>query len=384
MKIGWYKEATVESITENPRGQASDLCLRDDLESVEWHLVREDFASIINDQELFWLAFCKAVFPNQNSKYRWTFSIAIDGKVIRISGKEHIIEEVKKAVEEIRNFFTENSANHKDFNLIVFDNSVGCFLKRESSLIDASGNSDLHGWVYRDYIKSALPMLATMCGTTLTIEEEKDRLVKWHHHFPPKVWKVEVHTIHWQAKHHMVYRIPPKEIPERVDVGQALYSLYQQEKMCDFTLVTKKNGIVKCHSSMLYLYGGTLQELLSSGMRELMEGKISFEDYSPKTVRAFLDYIYLGGPAFSRKFTTTQKADQVNLLKLFELANRWMVKPLIDTCTNLISLGATEKDIVNIQPLAAAHHNDHLSELCKHLLSPESKSEDKKRKREPD
>ena len=50
------------------------------------------------------------------------------------------------------------------------------------------------------------------------------------------------------------------------------------------------------------------------------QSMLPFQAYSTSTVRAFIDYIYLGGPKFMEKVLSSKNADSIDLFELFEFA----------------------------------------------------------------
>ncbi len=339
-------------------------------EKIDSHLERQDFETIIKDRELFWLAYCKAVFPHQNKKALDSFFVFIEGTNINISGEGHTIKKTQDVIEELRAFFVEGLKSRKTFEIFIVPLLSDCLFRKESPLIDLRYiNSGYCTEWYCDFIKPALPQLAEFCGALYT-EDRKNQLLKTHDYFPLLIKEVQVIRINWQKQFHLIYPISPKCIPEQEELGKALYSLYQKQQFCDFSLKTKDQTI-KVHSNLLYVYGGPVfQGLLTSNMKETIDKAISFAEYSQSTVEAFIDFIYLGGKAFSEKMISSNQQNTIDLFELFELANTYQIETLIDCCTNLISLMTTKQDLEIIEQLATTYNNKHLKQLCDYL-SPE-------------
>lgn len=342
------------------------------LEKLNMYLERKDYEPIIKDPDLFWLAYCKAILPHQKKEEVEYFFVSIVDKNVSYLGKETIIKKMQNMIEEIRKFLLEGLESKINCEILVIEDLVTCYLRKESPLIDLT--EERIGYsksLYHTFIKPALPNLAEFCGA-IYAKDTKNQLVKQYTLSPASIISVEVIQINWQKESWLVYPIPPKLIPQQEEMGKALYSLYQKQQLCDFSLVSKDN-IIQVHSSLLYIYGGpVLQKLLTSDMKETIDKVISLADYSHTTVQAFIEFIYLGGKGFSEKVVSSNNQNTINLFELFELANAFQIENLIDCCTNLITLVANKQDLKVIQHLASLYGNKHLEQLCEHLSSKEN------------
>jgi len=333
-------------------------------------LSQKDFEAIIKDPDLFFLAYCRALFFNQNKKEARAFLVSIEGQNVTVSGSEPIILEVQKKVEEIRQFFVEGNERQENVAFLVARKATYVFLRKESPVIDLCGDDLSYFW-YDPFIESALPKLAELCGASY-IQDKKKQLAVLYRDDTPSSLEVQVVKINWKEDVHLVYPISPKVIPEQEEMRKALYALYQKQQLCDFSLICK-DGAVKIHSSLLFLFGGPVfQNLLTSEMKETQDKIILLAEYSQSTIRAFMDFVYLGGRAFSEKVISSNSQETTNLFELFEFANLYQVKALIDCCTNLISLVATKQDLEAMQYLANLYDNEHLKLLCEHLSPKEN------------
>lgn len=170
--------------------------------------------------------------------------------------------------------------------------------------------------------------------------------------------------IEWDPDKHLIYPIEPKAILPRDNLQNTMYSAYKNQIMCDYSLVTD-DGIVKIHSVILFTYGGeVIQKILTVNMKESLEKTICFNSFSLNTVKAFVDYIYLGEKAFKPESFLEK---DINLCELFEMAHIYQIQPLIDCCTNLFSLFSSLDDINQIESLADHYENAHLKALYEHL-----------------
>ncbi len=351
-------------------GRPSELA-RDQVNSKKSDLLdacleRKDCISIIENKDLFWLAFCKALFPKQGKKDSDVLKVSIEGNIIKILGKEPVIKQTQDLIEELRQFFLEGLRARKSFELLIIEFCRECHLRKAGDSIDLTDQKGYFGWVYNSYLKPALPLLAQFCGAIYS-ENKKKQSIKFVRECPAREEIVDVIRIQWRDESHLVYPIAPTVIPTRKELGKAMYSLYQKQEGCDFKLFSK-DGVTKVHSLLLRIYGGpVLQALLSSDMKETNEASISFEGYSKSVVDAFMDYIYLGGEAFSEKVLSSHEDNKINIIELFEFAHTYQVDTLLDCCTNIISLVATKNDLETLQSVLALHDNKHLKQICDYL-----------------
>ena len=356
-----------------PSEVARDQVISKKSDSLDACLERKDFVTIIENKDLFWLAFCKALFPNQGKKDSDVFRVSIEGNVIKIFGREHVIKQTQDLIEEMRQFFLEGLRARNNFEFLAIEFCMDFYLIKASDCIDITNQEKYFLWVYNSYLKPALPQLAKFCGA-LYSEYKKNQTIKFVRECPPEKEIVDVIRIQWRDESHLIYPIAPTVIPTREEFGKAMYSLYQKQEGCDFKLFSK-DGVTKVHSVLLRIYGGpVLQALLSSDMKETNEASISFEGYSKSVVDAFMDYIYLGGEAFSEKVLSSHEDNKINIIELFEFAHTYQVDTLVDCCTNIISLVATKNDLETLQSVLALHDNKHLKQICDHLATKDNTS----------
>ncbi len=347
--------------------------LPQNFDRLESCLQKKDFETIIRDSELFWLAYCKALLPFQDERKSDEFLISNEGKNIIVSGIRNTIKEINNVIKEIREFFIECLNRKVIFNIVVINETNDIYIRKESPLISLVDNNQRSCFqpLYYDFVKPALQKLAEFCGACYTEDQKSLNIQPILDDFAPQMKNCEIIHISWKEDIHCVYPILPKTIPARQDANEALYLLYQKQEFCDFCLVSKENQTLKIHSALLYVHGGPiLQNLLTSGMKETANKTIIFPDYSQNAIRAFIEFIYLGGQAFSEKMSSTEEGKELDLLELFEMAHTYQINTLIDCCTNLMSLSATKENLEIIKKYAALYKNEHLTSLCEYL-SPE-------------
>ena len=124
----------------------------------------------------------------------------------------------------------------------------------------------------------------------------------------------------------------------------------------DVKLLTKSGEIIKAHAIAMRMCGGKkIQKVLTKKTKEL-----DFTKFSKDAVNAFVDFIYLGASGLDPK-TFLENAD--DLYELLRMAYKYTLTPLIDCCTNLISLVAKSEDSKKIKLLIDDYDNEHLIEL---------------------
>ena len=215
-------------------------------------------------------------------------------------------------------------------------------------------------------IKSALPELANFCGA-IYANASKLLPVRTSKYCGVEMKNVDIIQISWKAEVNAAYKIAPKEISKRKDLSELLYEDYLKEKNCDYSLIAQNGTVIKVHSLILRMYAEKVfQNLLTSGMVESLQQAISLKDYSVSTIRAFLDFVYLGSKSFQDKAMFDQDYN-LDIFELISFAHCYQVLPLVDCCTNLLCRIATEDDAGHILEVATLYDNAHLKLLYETL-----------------
>lgn len=345
--------------------------LQNNLDNFETLLARKEFEVIIKDKKLFWLAYCQAV-ALLNKPQRNDFSVSIEGKNIKISGIDSVLQNMEYQLEQLRQVFLEGLEKRKESEILVIQ--VGCFFyfRKESPVVDLSHATTSEGcdqFYYYGFIEAALHKLAEFCGAVYTVDK-KNQNINTDHPFSPVIQEVSVTRISWQDKFHLTYPIAPNPIPEMQEMNKELYRLYQEQLFFgDGFELNFKGGATKVHACVLYLHGGqTIQGLLNPLMNEMEDKKISFTNYSQNTVLSFIDFIYIGGnELIQNKISLYNKIPISEVFELFEFANFLQNKPLIDCSTNFISLYITRDNVEAIKLLVEVYKNEHLQRLYDHF-----------------
>lgn len=170
--------------------------------------------------------------------------------------------------------------------------------------------------------------------------------------------------IEWSVVDHFVYLIEPKSVAQRDDLQKSMHNMYEKEILCDLNIFAK-DGTVKAHSIPFFTYGGEMiQKMLTSNMKESLEKTIYFKEFSLRTVRAFIGFVYLGQKALEPEVFV---AKNIDLNELFQMAQTYQNLSLIDCCTNLYSIFSKVEDIKIIKHLADIYNNEHLLKLYEAL-----------------
>lgn len=321
-------------------------------------LSQKDFDTVLRDPDLFWLSFCKSFFHHQNKNYDVNFSVTIENEEIRYAGHNGAMEELKKTIEKIRQCLIHGLNHRKD---VTFLQTCSSFLP-SNYVFNLENVSDdcptefkiAKDW-YESFIKHVLPDFLENCGATYIQKQTEN----------PACSRIQ---IHW--KNILTYPIPCKTIPAPKPIGEVLYSLYEKQQNCDFSIRCMDGTLIKAHSALLYAYGGAvLQKLLTSDFKESKDKVVTFGTHGKDIIKIFLEFIYLGGNKFSERMILCDDLHITKLYELFEFAHMYEVKTMIDCCTNLISLKATKENLKEIQELASVYNNTHLNQLCNHFFS---------------
>ena len=139
--------------------------------------------------------------------------------------------------------------------------------------------------------------------------------------------------------------------------------MQQKKFLCDFKILTKTD-VLDVHSNILFINGGdVVQKSMENNFIESEKKMISFENFSSETISDYIKFIYLGAENFFKEYISTEMEEESNIFELFDFANQYQVMPLIDCCTNIISLLATKDNADEIQELVTKYNNSHLQEL---------------------
>jgi hypothetical protein len=124
----------------------------------------QNFTAIMNDPNLFWLAYCHALLPHQNPDEAWVFSITKEEKNIKISARDHALKKTQEKVEEIRKYLVEGFKS-KNVEILVMKKLMDFYLGKPELIIDLSQRKDGYSqkW-HRNFIEPALPKMAEFCG----------------------------------------------------------------------------------------------------------------------------------------------------------------------------------------------------------------------------
>lgn len=330
---------------------------------------KKDYGSIIRNQELFFQAFCTAYNNHKDPSKRKIFSVFCENQQLKILGTEHLIDQIKRVVEVIRNIVLEGLED-KQKDIIIAPIKIACdFYFRKAS--DASDSIDLRGWLhdpnkisgfmYIDYLKPSLGDFAVMIGAVYTEILMKQRMTNRKETQEIKAIKLE-----WlpEILSNENTERPPREGFEK----RFFYRMYQNGTLCDLKLIAK-NGDIDVHGLLLYTYGeGVLQKMLTGGMKESKNKIFNFDQYDYDTIKTFVDYIYLSHEEFFEKVIKDNICD---LGQLLDFAHTYQIKTLIDICTNLINKVYTIEDLENIQSMAKRYNNYQLKRLALILKVPE-------------
>lgn len=331
-------------------------------------ICRQAFDEVIQNSELFLAAFCHTIttLPPFIPALSHDIKFSLEESGIRITPKkpqsyenfQTTVRNFQTAIESIRNIFSEHLKNRTDFDVVVIPNTFNFVLQEQNPGKDQPSsekilniNSSITNELIVPSIKSLSERLNFHVETLITLEDFSQTM-------SPSTQKESItFKIKWKDQE-VVYPIPPETIENMTTAETKLYDLFLKHKFCDITLQAA-DGEVKIHATQLVSKGGAaFAAMLTSDMREAEEGKIQIQNFSLETVRAFVDFLYLG--------KIGSKSIE-NLTELLHFAHMYEVPSLVNYCTNRISLIATVDDLQEIKDISIELNNDHLKALAAHL-----------------
>ena len=273
-------------------------------------------------------------------------------------------------MEALRQSISSARAQEQDFSLCLIgvEHSFTYRIASDAPVIreENLGNVRLYKPYFYKYIQPCLPELARTLGITYA-DRQESRLYIQPGSAQEKLKDCCCLSFIWNSNIHYVYPIPPLKLAPACQMDETLYDMLQAKLFCDFQLKAK-GGALSLHATVLFARGGEmLQRALVTQMREGFEREMQFIESDIGTLRAFVDYIYLGSDRFMEKFKKPDQKYLSNLTNLFVFAHTYQIPGLVDCCTNLISLFAKRSDVSTLRTLAERYENSHLTRLCDHL-----------------
>lgn len=335
-------------------------------------VLKKDFKAVLENKELFWMLFCTSYCGlKKKSQDSDCFTVQLKERNLIILGRPHIVKNINMTVEKIRIFTMEAFNQKKDFTFVSNKMACDIHFRKDGVEIDFSDwlynkeGTIFESW-YGEFFAPTLAPLFNSLGAAYSVEKQM-RSIKNDLYSDGRLMNenVNVHKVEWKNHEVCVYPIVPKSLPSCQDAQNGLFELYEKQKFCDFFLHTQEAEVIGLHKVILYLNGGeTLKHLIDSNFKEAKENKLVLDSYSTQVVRYFVDYIYLGPENCLEKMIENNFSEPY---QLFTLAHFFQVTPLIDCCTNYISLIADTQDLPTIRSLANDFKNQHLKALAFYL-----------------
>ncbi|MDP1608489.1 MAG: BTB/POZ domain-containing protein [Chlamydiales bacterium] len=354
-----------------PLPQTTNKNVEHDLSTLESAIAKKKYGKIIKDPDLFWLAFCKASSKIERKPYDLIFSIFIQEKTLTINGRKDVIFAIQQFIKEMQEFFIKNLDKKNNFTILPILSGTNYYISEKAKIIDIIDLTEYRCSLlprvsitqFENYIRPCMEAFCRSIGASCSNTPVSQK-ISFHSHFSAINQEIEAFEINWVKEKRFIYPIDPVKIPPRENLQQSMHSLYRENILCDFSVIAK-DGALQVHSVIFFTYGGKIiQNMFTHKTKESAEKTISFTDFSLSTVKAFVDFLYLGEKAFEPEAFLERN---VNLYELFTMAHLYQVEPLIDSCTNLISLFSDIEDLEEIKHLVNIYQNKHLEELYKHL-----------------
>lgn len=303
---------------------------------------------MLSEEDVFWNLFCRILCENSDWKVEPTPSGNYTDlfQKIKQTEKESYL---KSIVEKIRELFLDFFENPKEISLVKsegLNNPIDCYSIVQSNNPGGKRNQLFSVPFDPGYIvKFMFPLIAKSIG------------VAWKKNACQK----DTFDLVWN---NFFYPIPPKAVKCTRPEDKEYYGLYKEQILCDFTIKTKQDSI-GIHSTQLYLYGEEFfKKITTTKFKESIEKNLDLSEYPLPVVKAFIDFIYLGKEHLEPE--AFFKSD-VDLLELLNLAHTYHIEPLINICTNLLSLSASSLLAEDVKELAAIYHNEHLEQLASYI-----------------
>lgn len=112
-----------------------------------------------------------------------------------------------------------------------------------------------------------------------------------------------------------------------VRIHQGLFEMWQNDMCTDFEIEVDRK-IFRCHKIVLASVSDYFKAMFSSGMREMEQNKVTFDDVNVETFETLLNIIYCNKEAE----TPLQNRSEDEISELFNLCERLQIQFLKDIC----------------------------------------------------
>lgn len=301
-----------------------------------------NFASIIRNKELFWLAFCKIASRNKVT-YR-PVALYCDELTLWFI-HDYNYNRLRKAIEKLRSIFNNHFDNKKHFTFSAISHLNGVYFALPSPSIDITSQNkyEIH---FNNLIKPNLIKFAESLGCFCKISDYL-QVVKEGTSISENISYLI--SIIWG-------RIPPLKIAD--------HSFNIADQACDVKLKSAQ-GIKFVHSQALLLFGGdAFKTMLAAPMKESNAREIDLKLFSHECISDFVDFIYSG---HDKVFEKKLSQESFNYFELFCFAHTYLNQPLINCCINWINILAQPADYQYLAKFAEQYDNDDLRYICLEL-----------------
>ncbi|USE35017.1 BTB/POZ domain-containing protein [Endozoicomonas sp. SCSIO W0465] len=358
--------------------------------AVQDALLKKEYKEIIQDESLFWQAFCLSYCASVGNSFQseddpsFFLKLSDDKKKLTCKGYRPVIQSVKSIAEQFR-LFSMNLVSGRDEVVKVLYKEIASHVhfrvEGGEDCIFKNWLSDrsikIHKTWFNDYVLPNIPFLFDSIGLACTQGQQSSEVFRENYEDRNgsnlKLVDLDVLTI--TIPDFQQYPIPPLIFPDReksklLDFFQ---SQYKTKKDGDIELQTKGGGVLKCHTAVISAYGGVFREMLDAGMKESQSKIINLDHFSEKTVMACLDFLYFGKQGL---LYASVIENQVDLLELFSMAHTYQIEDLITYCGNLITRCYGQDSKECIKSMADLYSNRHLQDFYTYLCAMNSHSAD--------
>lgn len=351
------------------RSQPSNKNILFPLEQLKYLLSVKDYDAVIKNPELFKKAFFLTAGQRDPDPF---LSIREKDDQLHVELSCGLFTVLPKIIELIRQFIEKTLEEKKSkATIYLLKDSPKIYFteKLDSEIILENVSEKFSKHFYFNSVEPSLSDFAKSIGLTYSESICKQEI----RHFADVMHRETVTgkaiCFEFSEEAGFIYPIPPVKITDTSanELQKGLYDLYQEQQMCDYTLIAQGTGEIALHSNVLLVRGGKyFKDLMTNGMKESFEKQTRL-DCSLGTLKIFIDFLYLGSCVFEPE--SFFKGDNgSHVFELLALADYCQNETLINCCTNLISLLVDQKDCETIKNLAELYNNDHLRRLHEHYL----------------
>ena len=335
-------------------------------------LAQRKFGEIVESQQLFWAAFCKASLKVNDPANERHFSIDSDGACVPDKNSPGHTQGLLEMIHYFQQEFRNSLEKRLPVSLLVVKDhrDVLVYCRSFAQEIEEPAAVQLLASSYRQHIRPILPEFAASLGMTFC---SSDRAITVRSFFGNEPNKAEQIDFQWPESVR-TYPIAPVNMLEFPSLERELHALYKTKGIrAPLLLRGPASGLdeetLSVPFDIVWARGGeVIRKIIDDASPFKSQSEISFGHTSLQTLRDWIDFLYLGPKKFSEAMEK-ENPTLNRLFYLFKFGHAYLVPGLVDCATNLISLFATPKDLSELQLFTSFYGNAHLNQLVAHFTS---------------